>query len=586
MFFPHDTSDRFNAILQATEQRYAQRFKARAQQAKLAPRRILGTNDLIPVLFLRQGLDAERAVARIHIQSAEGVTLGYGTGFLVSPRLLLTNNHVLESAADASNSLAEFNFELGAGGQPETSASFPLDPDALFLTDEELDYTLVALRPDPALAAYGWLSLPDTPAASMLDAWVNIIQHPNGEPKQLALRENQVIDEPASFLHYRTDTAPGSSGSPVFNDQWEVVALHHSGVPQRDEQNRILTTDGQVWDPSMGEQRIAWKANEGVRISQIVAHIRAQTLTPEQQELCAGLFTSAPTQPETANPGLQDALNTLADGSEREYYNATADQAAAQAYYRDIQPDAGPAALFTQLSEQVRATHTKTFAYKPSQHVYPWVDLHPDRKIRSIYSGKSFEPEELIREDFRIDQQRTARLREMMLHEATLGRERLELELDLLEASLPYNCEHVVPQSWFQKREPMRGDIHHLFACESGCNSFRGNTPYYDFPDFEEALRDACGKRDEDKFEPGNGKGAVARAALYFLLRYPGMVGDEGREMQAERLPILLAWHNSFPPDEYELHRNAAISEQQGNRNPLIDHPEWADKIDFAQGMG
>ncbi len=238
------------------------------------------------------------------------------------------------------------------------------------------------------------------------------------------------------------------------------------------------------------------------------------------------------------------------------------------------------------LANWVRTTHEHTFSYKPSQHVYPWVDLHPDLKIRSIYSGRDFDPAELIREDFRIEQQRSERLREVVLREANLGRERLELELDLLEADLPYNCEHVVPQSWFQKNEPMRGDIHHLFACESGCNSFRGNTPYYDFPDFEEALRDGCGKRNDNKFEPSSGKGVVARAVLYFLLRYPDMIGDEAREMQRERLPILLAWHNAFPPDEYEFHRNAAIFEVQGNRNPLIDHPEWAEKIDFGQGMG
>jgi endonuclease I len=47
-----------------------------------------------------------------------------------------------------------------------------------------------------------------------------------------------------------------------------------------------------------------------------------------------------------------------------------------------------------------------------------------------------------------------------------------------VEEALPFNCEHVVPQSWFGKAEPMRGDLHHLFACESRCNSFRGNTPF------------------------------------------------------------------------------------------------------------
>ncbi|MCC5640429.1 endonuclease [Nostoc sp. CHAB 5844] len=79
-------------------------------------------------------------------------------------------------------------------------------------------------------------------------------------------------------------------------------------------------------------------------------------------------------------------------------------------------------------------------------------------------------------------------------------------------------CEYVVPQSWFQKKEPMRADLHHLFAYEVGCNSFRSNTPYYDFPDFKEAIHTKSGKSGGNKFAPGNGKKEVARATVYFLL--------------------------------------------------------------------
>src|SRR5690606_32595934 len=128
---------------------------------------------------------------------------------------------------------------------------------------------------------------------------------------------------------------------------------------------------------------------------------------------------------------------------------------------------------------------TNTPRYSPSTHVYPWIDLHPDRKLRSIYSGKLFDAEELIREDFRISQQRMQRLQELMQRESSVTPERLQEEVDMLEAANPFNCEHVVPQSWFNKKEPMRGDLHHLFACESGCNSFRSNIPYFDFSDFE-----------------------------------------------------------------------------------------------------
>ena len=616
----------------------------------IALERILGTNDLMGIQFLDSGLAVSRSVARIHIKSQQGQLEGYGTGFMVSPRLLLTNNHVLEAATSARRSQAEFNFEVGRDGQLETSRFFDLAPEECFLTDPTLDYTLVAVRPSSGLSDYGWLRLIEDQGKLMVGEWVNIIQHPNGEPKQLALRENRVIDELEQFLHYHTDTAPGSSGSPVFNDQWEVVALHHSGVPKRDNQGNLLTTDGRVWQPWMGEHRIAWEANEGARISRIVAHIKACNLNAAERVFRDQLFSASPTVPpetstkaptrvptrpaqipSTVHTGeatwtipltvsvslgesirsqahalptqaqppsttvltaadeaeLNAALAELSEASTRTYYDADEDQIARNSYYADIRENVSAKTLFDRLSELVRSSHTGRSNYRPARHVYPWVDLHPDLKLRSVYSGISFDAETFIREDFRIAHERALRLQEFSLRESAITEERVALELDLLEASLPYNCEHVVPQSWFNKQEPMRGDLHHLFACESGCNSFRGNIPYYDFEDFEEAVRDACGKRTgADKFEPSSGKGAVARATLYFLLRYPGRVGDQSRELQAARLPTLLAWHKSYPPDDYELHRNQAIFEKQGNRNPLVDHPEWAEMIYFEKGIG
>ena len=73
------------------------------------------------------------------------------------------------------------------------------------------------------------------------------------------------------------------------------------------------------------------------------------------------------------------------------------------------------------------------------------------------------------------------------------------------------NCEHVVSQSWFGKQEPMRGDLHHLFACEPSCNSRRGNSSYIDFPDYtpevkQSDVKEGCGKAEKGKFEPEYGK--------------------------------------------------------------------------------
>lgn len=623
--------------------------------------RILGKSDLIAVSFLERGLAAARTVGRIHIRNRSGQTVGFGTGSLVSPDLLMTNNHVLTVAAEAATSQVELDYQVDLDGRPAPSTFFRLTPDRFFLTDPDLDYTLVAVGERVSgtreRAELGWSRLREGDVPVLVGEYVSIVQHPNGEPKQLAVRENEVIDFPDPWLHYRTDTAPGSSGSPVFNDQWQLVALHHSGVPRRDAEGRILARDGRPWEPAMGDHRIDWIANEGAQLDQIVRHLQDQPLSQAQRPLRAAIFeaeappvrlggTNAASsgstnqtiggmgeavvdrdggvtwtiplritvrlgdaeppaaggvrpgetpvagqsgtigEPPAAGSDLERALRELEASRDRPYYDRERDEAARAAYYEEVDAEASPQELFGQLSRLVRQTHAETLSYKPSVHVYPWVDLHPDRKLRSIYSGRTFDPEEFIREDVAIEARRTARLRELLATESAVGLERLSERIDLLEAQMPFNCEHVVPQSWFGKREPMRGDLHHLFACESGCNSFRGNIPYYDFEDFEEALREACGKREGRRFEPNAGKGAVARATLYFLLRYPGDVNDAEQEFEESRLPILLRWHADHPVDDYERHRNAAVFEKQGNRNPLVDRPEWAEAVDFREGIG
>lgn len=271
--------------------------------------RVLGTNNLIGIGFLEQGLAAARSVALIHLVTPQGT--GYGTGFMVSPRLLLTNNHVLPAPDWAARSRVEFNFQLSPGNVRAPSESFELAPDEFFLTDPGLDYTLVAVQAHPELAKYGWLKLIAETGKLLVGEWVNIIQHPNGEPKQLAIRDNQVLDELELFLHYQADTAPGSSGSPVFNDQWEVVALHHSGVPDRDG-DTIKTIDGQAWRPELGEQRIAWIANEGVRVSRLVAHIAHQDLNPAQARLRAELLELEPPKPNGSPPPARGPASTPA----------------------------------------------------------------------------------------------------------------------------------------------------------------------------------------------------------------------------------------------------------------------------------
>jgi endonuclease G len=255
--------------------------------------RIMGKSDLMSVRYLELGLRIARTVGRIHLRRADGTVQGYGTGFLVSPRLLLTNNHVLTDAAVAGASRIEFDFQEGIDGRLQSSIFVNFDPAAFFVTSKPRDFSLAALKGDlRQVASYGWNGLSAAEGKIIVGEYVSIIQHPSGERKQVALRENQVIDVLDNHLHYRTDTSPGSSGSPVFNDQWEIVALHHSGVPKKDAQGRILARDGRVYTSSMGENQIDWVANEGVRISQILRHLQGLSLAADQATLRKQLLES------------------------------------------------------------------------------------------------------------------------------------------------------------------------------------------------------------------------------------------------------------------------------------------------------
>jgi endonuclease G len=106
--------------------------------------------------------------------------------------------------------------------------------------------------------------------------WLTIIQHPNGEPKQVCVRENRLIKRTNDVLWYSTDTLGGSSGSPVFNNDWFVVALHHSGVPEM-QGGKIRDVDGNFHDPrDIPEERVKWIANEGIRASRIAQALKQQ----------------------------------------------------------------------------------------------------------------------------------------------------------------------------------------------------------------------------------------------------------------------------------------------------------------------
>lgn len=230
--------------------------------------RIINTPDFVDIRYLEAGVAAARAVCRVRIRDRTGRVVGHGSGSLVSPRLLLTNHHVLENAEVAAISAAEFNFQDGLDGQPLQAQLFSLDPDAFFVVDEERDFALVGVKgSDAELAQFGFNPLVEAEGKAVIGEFVTIVQHPRGEKKQVSLRENRIVDLPETFMHYEADTEPGSSGSPVFNDQWEVVALHHASVPA----------------PAQAE--LGGFLNEGIRISRILQFLGDQSLAAPQRAL-------------------------------------------------------------------------------------------------------------------------------------------------------------------------------------------------------------------------------------------------------------------------------------------------------------
>ncbi|WP_406251984.1 serine protease [Streptomyces atratus] len=274
--------------------------------APAAYERILGlSKELQAWSFLPRGARAARTVARISVRE-NGRELPLGTGFLVSPRLLMTNHHVLPDAATAQQCFVEFDAQVTVDNTPAAPIRLELDPAAFFHADEGLDCAVVLVVPGGDHRApgetFGWNRLSVQQGKLVIGEPVNVIGHPMGRLKEIAVRDNALQVRLDDFLHYKTDTEPGNSGSPVHNDQWEVVALHHSGVPKKDAQGRTLRKDGQVWQPGDGDDAIDWVSNEGVRISSILKHLATVPLDPTRRALLAEMGMDSGLQEAAAAP--------------------------------------------------------------------------------------------------------------------------------------------------------------------------------------------------------------------------------------------------------------------------------------------
>ena len=135
----------------------------------------------------------------------------------------------------------------------------------IIASDRVLDYALLRLEDSPGLPARSRMTLARNSKLEQ-GARLNIVQCPDGGPLRFAIRNNFFVGrgEQSYQVRYLTDTKPGSSGSPVLNDNWQVVAMHRG----------FKTINPDAYPSEDGsKQQVAKYHNEGIAIHDILAHL-------------------------------------------------------------------------------------------------------------------------------------------------------------------------------------------------------------------------------------------------------------------------------------------------------------------------
>ncbi len=157
-----------------------------------------------------------------------------------------------------------------------------------------------------------------------------------------------------------------------------------------------------------------------------------------------------------------------------------------------------------------------------------------------------------------------------------------------------YNREHSWPKSWFNDTPPMNSDLFHIYPTDGKVNGMRDNYPYgtVSSPSWTSENGSKLGTctwpgYTGTVFEPINGyKGDLARGYFYMSTRYytedagwAGSPATTGSQLKPWELQLMLHWSDTDPVSQKETDRNNTIYGMQHNRNPFIDHPEYASLI-------
>jgi V8-like Glu-specific endopeptidase len=228
--------------------------------------KVLGKDRYQTLTWYIKGLERCRAVARVETTNEDGL----GTGFLVRgpdlhrslpPVVLMTNGHVIPEGIDQAAAVVAFHATTGDTHAPQrfrVVRRWWYSPSH----SPELDTTLLELdgHPDKVTPVPIARRVPNLKAETTPRAYV--IGHPRGlEQPQFSLQDNHILGLDKTRLHYRSPTEPGSSGSPVFDKNWDLIALHHSGSTEM---------------PRLDGQPGLYAANEGILVTAIMAALEAR----------------------------------------------------------------------------------------------------------------------------------------------------------------------------------------------------------------------------------------------------------------------------------------------------------------------
>ena len=241
-------------------------------------------DNFLDIHMARGAVYCSAAVGRVEIPQGEAV----GTAFLIGPKLVMTNQHVVDNQDILNQVVVRFDYVNDRSGIAQRGKVIQAVPDFYCSSPaEELDYALFKLAECPlADVAFGKggdeksmaeLSelgkhlgyLPLTPRQPLVDKRVNVLQHPDGKTLKVVMTQNYIVHVTDNRVQYVADTMEGSSGSPVFNNEWQVIALHHSGAPYPPDD--VASISKKLWK---GKFRV----NEGIPMRAILADIKKKDL--------------------------------------------------------------------------------------------------------------------------------------------------------------------------------------------------------------------------------------------------------------------------------------------------------------------